>query len=76
MENQSSTTIWTASSTVSVAVREPNDGFSYPGAGALGRGMPRRPVRGGGESLMRLALVVANSAVWIYASAMPVGLAA
>jgi len=62
MENQSSATIWAASSTVKVAVLEPNVGL-YPGMGTLGRSRAARP---GGEPVMKLALLVANSAIWTY----------
>jgi hypothetical protein len=70
MRNQSSATIWAASPTVTVL--EPNAGL-YPGMGTLGRGRAARP---GGEPLMRLALLVANSAIWTYVAALPVGLVA
>jgi hypothetical protein len=72
MKNQSSASIWAASSTARVAVLEPNAGF-YPGTGTLGRG---RAARRGGESLMKLALVVANSAIWAYVAMLPIGLVA
>ena len=72
MRNQSSATIWAPSSTVTVAVLEPNPGL-YPGTGGLGRG---RAARIGGESIMKLALLVGNSAIWTYVAALPVGLLA
>lgn len=72
MRDQSSATIWAASSTVKVAVLEPNAGL-YPGTGAPGCGRAARP---GGEPLMKLALLVANSAIWTYVAALPVGLVA
>lgn len=72
MKNQSSATIWATSSTARVAVLEPNAGF-YSGTGAPARG---RVARRGGEPLMRFALLVANSAIWTYVAALPVGLVA
>jgi hypothetical protein len=70
MRNQSSTTIWTASPAVTVL--EPNAGL-YPGMETLGRSRAARP---GGEPLIRLALLVVNSAIWTYVAALPVGLVA
>ena len=72
MKNQSSASVWTASSTARVAVLEPSTGF-YPGTGTLGRG---RTAGRGGESVMKLALALANCAIWMYVAVLPVGLVA
>ena len=67
MNNQSSAAIWTTSSTPMVTVLEPN-------TGEFGRSRSHRVTRSGAESLMKLALLVTNSATWVYVAVLPVGL--
>lgn len=76
METQTLTTTRFAPAAVSVTIRRPDTGFhSHPGALASARSLRPPRATGGIDSLSKLALMAANSAIWLYVAALA-GLAA